>query len=151
MHLHHFAGICSLAGWLALTAPLLAADKKNDKATAENVARQFRKAMEAAKSYSYEKKDEYQKKLQASLDRIDRQIEVWKEKADEAKGKSKKEYKQKVADLKRLRARAQTQLKRVKKATPGAWEDVKSGVSSAMSNLRQAFEKAASHFQKKEE
>jgi hypothetical protein len=144
-------GVWSLVSLLVLAVPLLAADRKDEKTTAEDVARQFRKTMEAAKSYSYDKKDEYQKKLQVSLDRIDRQIEIWKEKADQASGKARKEYARKVAELKRLRSRAQTQLERVKKATPGAWEDIKSGVSAAMSNLRQAFEKAASHFQKKEQ
>jgi hypothetical protein len=130
---------------------LPAADSKDEKTTAEDVARQFRKTMEAAKSYGYDKKEEYQKKLQEGLDRIDRQIEVWKEKADQARGKARKDYGRKVAELKRLRSWAQTQLERVKRATPGAWEDIKSGVSAAMSNLRQAFEKAASHFRKREE
>jgi BMFP domain-containing protein YqiC len=138
----------ALAVLAACTASLLAADSKDDQVSSADVARHMRETLRTAKQYSYEQKDEYQKKLQTALDKMNHKIDVLNRKAEEGGEQVRAEARKKLAQLKPLRDKAQKELHRVKKATPGAWDDVKQGVSNALDDLTTAFEQASAHFKK---
>jgi cytochrome c556 len=127
---------------------LYAADTRDEPVTAEDVIRQMRETLKAAKAYGYEQKDEYRQKLQAVLDKVDRQIDVLSRKAEEGGEEARAKARQQLKELKKVRDKAQKQLDRVKEATPGSWDEVKQGVATAMDDLAGAFSRAAEHFKK---
>jgi len=112
--------------------------------TTEEVRKEIREALQAAKSYTYQQKDEYRKRLNRVLERTNERIEQLQARAE--KSDAKKEYSEQIEKLRRLRARLEARLERVKSATPGAWDDLKAGVSSALQDLGKAFEKAGDRY-----
>jgi hypothetical protein len=110
--------------------------------TAEEVQRELREALESAKAYTFEQKEEYQKKLQPVLRDLDDRIEDLKEKAKGAGTEARKWYAQAIQELRREREVVREQLAKARAAAPGAWEEVKSGVNAAWDDLRKAFQRA---------
>ena len=113
----------------------------------EDVRREIQDAYETAKAYSYERKDEYEKKLEPVIQDMDERIEELKERAAKANAEARQRFAKEIDELKQKRGAVKEQMGRVKAATPQAWEDVKSGVGSAVSDLQKAFEKARARLQ----
>lgn len=139
--------LVSWAAFIVLASPVLAADNQPQPVTADDVGQQVRQTLQAVKNYSFEQKDEYQKRLQAVLPKLDQRIDNLKRQAEQASGQAKEEYRKQIPRLQKLRARVQDQLARVQSATPGAWQDIKTGVGAAVEDLQKAFESAKTHFQ----
>ncbi len=112
----------------------------------KEVEKNIGKALQSIKSYTFQQKDEYRKKLQGVMEQADERIAELQRKADRAGAEAKQQYAEQIQHLRRLRDKAHTQLERVNSATPQAWDDLKSGVGSALDDLRKAFEKAADKF-----
>lgn len=115
---------------------------RNTEATAEEVRRETKAALDAIKSYTFRQKDEYQKKLRAALDRLDERIADLKERAQEAGEQARKKYAQQIDELKKARQAAGAKLDKIKAATAESWEEMKAGASRAVDDLRQAYERA---------
>jgi hypothetical protein len=110
--------------------------------TAEEVQRELREALEAAKAYTFRQKEEYEKRLQPVLQDLDDRIDVLKEKAKGAAKEGRKRYAQAIEELRREREIVRHQLAKARAAAPGAWEEVKAGVGAAWDDLRKAFQRA---------
>ncbi len=114
--------------------------------SAKEVQQEISNALQAAKSYSFQQKDEYQQKLRQVVDRVDVQINQLQDQAARAGEEAKKKYSEQIDQLRRLRDKTESQIQRVKSATPQAWDDLKSGISSALEDLGKAFEKVGERF-----
>lgn len=114
--------------------------------SAEELENKFRDALQSAKSYTFQHKDEYRRKLESVLGQVDDRIDQLQDEAARAGAKEKKELPEQLAQLRRLRDKAEAEAERVKSATPEAWQDLKSGIGSAFEDLRNAFEKAGAKF-----
>jgi hypothetical protein len=114
--------------------------------TAEEVQREIQDVVRAARSYTFQQKDVYRRKLERVLRHADARIDQLREQAAQAGSRAKQEYKEQIEKLRQLRARAQDQVDRVKSATPGAWEELKAGMGSALEDMHRAFQRAAEHF-----
>ncbi len=133
----------ALVGWFVIPAVLPAAEPPpHQKPTLQDVIHNAKKTFQSIKSYTYEQKDEYQKKLQQTLNQIDEQIPVLKEKVDQATGRLQKRYRRQLARLEKLRAQAGERLQKVKDATPATWDELKKGAGDVLKNLGQALEQA---------
>jgi hypothetical protein len=110
--------------------------------TAEEVQQELREALESAKAYTFRQKEEYEKRLQPVLQDLDDRIDVLKEKAKGAAREAKKRYAQAIEELRREKEVVREQLAKARAAAPGAWNEVKAGVSAAWDDLRKAFERA---------
>jgi hypothetical protein len=110
--------------------------------TAQEVQQELREALESAKAYTFQQKEEYQKRLEPVLGDLDERIEGLKEQAKGAGTEARKWYAQAIQELRRERELVREQLAKVQAAAPGAWEEVKSGVSAAWDDLRKAFQRA---------
>jgi hypothetical protein len=118
-----------------LNPPLTLDDVKND----------LRNAAETAKDYTYQHRDEYQKKMNGVMHDLDEQIEELKEKARAASADAKTRYDRELADLARQRDALRDRLTRLRAAAPDVWTDIKSGVSAAARDLRDTLDKVKSH------
>jgi hypothetical protein len=100
------------------------------------------KTIDSAVEYTKEQKEEVQVKLQNSLDEISLKIKNLKEKASVQSGETKKSFESQVHKLEVKREQAEKKLLKLKLSTGKAWNEIKLGVSSALSKLADSYEKA---------
>ena len=94
------------------------------------------------------KQDQYIEKLKAQLDQWNAQVTQWEAKAREAQTNVRADYEKQLDAFRRQRDEALEHMRRVQSATGDAWLDLVRGADDAWSKMREAFEKARSHFQK---
>jgi len=118
-----------------LNPPLTLDDVKND----------LREVAETVKGYTYQERDQYQKKMNTVVHDLNDQIDVLKEKARAGSAAARARYDTELADLARQRDALQNRLARLRTAAPDIWAEVKSGVSAAAKDLRDTLDKVKSH------
>ena len=94
------------------------------------------------------KRDEYVGKLKAQLDQWNTEVAKWEAKAQKAQAGARDEYEKQLKEVRRQRDQALEQMKRVQAATSDAWVDLVRGADEAWAKMREALEKARSHFNK---
>ena len=94
------------------------------------------------------KRDEYVEKLKGQLDQWNTEVAKWEAKAQNAQAGARAEYDKHLNELRRRRDQALEQMKRLQAATGDAWVDLVRGADEAWAKMREALEKARSHFNK---
>jgi len=94
------------------------------------------------------KRDEYVDKLKGQLDQWNAEVAKWEAKAQKAQAGARVEYDKHLNDLRRQRDQALEHMKRVQAASGEAWVDLVRGADEAWAKMREALEKARSHFNK---
>jgi len=94
------------------------------------------------------KRDEYVEKLKGQLDQWNAEVAKWEAKAQKAQAGARVEYDKHLNDLRRQRDQALEHMKRVQAASGEAWVDLVRGADEALAKMREALEKARSHFNK---
>ena len=94
------------------------------------------------------KRDEYLEKLKAQLDQWNAEVAKWEAKAREAQADMRIEYEKQLEAFRSQRDRALEQMRRIQAASGEAWLDLVRGADDAWAKMREAFEKAASHFRR---
>ena len=94
------------------------------------------------------KRDEYVEKLKAQLEQWNTEVVRWEAKAQKAQAGARVEYEKQLKEVRRQRDQALEQMKRVQAATGDAWVDLVRGADEAWAKMREALEKARSHFNK---
>lgn len=94
------------------------------------------------------KRDEYVEKMKSQLDAWNAALSKWEEKAKEAQTEMRPEYEKQRAEFYRLRDRGSEQIKQLQSAAGDAWMELTRGADEAWAKMREAFEKAHSHFKK---
>ena len=90
------------------------------------------------------RRTEYQDQMQARLDRLDREIDELKTRANHATGARKAELERRIADLEQQRADVRSKYSNLKGAADDVWEKMKAGVDQAADKLQEGFEKLKS-------
>ena len=121
-------------------------DLTPDKVTSEEVRRDANKAVETAVEYSRQAKDEFQKKLETQLNKLDAKIVALREKGGDLKDQAKENWDKKMADLETKREAARDKLNEVGRSSADAWEDVRKGAQSAWDEVDKAFRDASQEF-----
>ncbi len=124
---------------------VIAADK--EPSTADEVTKQAQQALDTAKEYTLQQKQEYQKKMESELAELSKRIDELKGKAKTAKQEAAAKLEGTIAELKKKQEAAEKQLPEVGSATSKAWVEVKAGADKAMDELKKAYESAKSHFE----
>ncbi len=88
----------------------------------------------------------FQEQMQARLDEWKAEIDKMRAKADKASADARMDYLRRVDELESKRDEVQQRIKSLKKQGGEAWEDVKNGLESAMSELKRSVDSAASRF-----
>lgn len=107
------------------------------------LAQQQAKERSSAKT---ESKEEYEKRIQARLDELDRQIDHLKVKAASEGTRAQKELNIQLKELDKQQQAATRQIKQLRTASADAWQKARPKLEAAMDELEKAYEKAASHF-----
>ena len=95
------------------------------------------------------KRDQYVEKLKAQLDGWNAEVAKWEAKTRSAQADMRIEYEKQLEAFRRQRDQALEQMRKVQAATGDAWIDLVRGADDAWAKMREAFEKAQSHFHKK--
>jgi predicted small secreted protein len=107
-----------------------------------NTASGVKEDSRQAADYTYEKKEEYQRKLTAEMRELDVKIDELKAKAGRASDSVKAEFARDMEALDRQKAVLAEKMEAVKSASASKWDDVKAGTNSAMDSVKQTYEKA---------
>jgi len=94
------------------------------------------------------KRDEYVAKLKAQLDQWNAEVAKWEAKAKGAQADVRIETEKQLETFRSQRDQALEQMHKVQAATGDAWTDLVRGADDAWAKMREAFEKASSHFHK---
>lgn len=92
------------------------------------------------------KKEVYQKKIEALLDEWKAEIDKMKAKADKVDADARLEYYNRIEELRAKHESAKVKLEEFKEAGEDAWEDLKTGVELAWESLGEAVRSARSKF-----
>jgi hypothetical protein len=95
-----------------------------------------------------DQRSEYIEKLKRQLDQWNGEVAKWEVKTAEAQASARGEYEKQLVEFRRRRDQALEQMRRVQAASGDAWLDLVRGADDAWVSMREAFEKARSHFQK---
>ncbi|MFH1117742.1 MAG: hypothetical protein V1792_27800 [Pseudomonadota bacterium] len=110
------------------------------KGSAEEVKKEARDTLGAAKKFAEREKQEYQQKVQAQLDSLSARLDDLKQKAQSAQGDALAKLNRNIADLEKKRADAGRKLAELKTAGAEAWMKLKSGLDGAVNELKNAFQ-----------
>ena len=95
-----------------------------------------------------DKRDEYVEKLKKQLDQWNAEVSKWEAKAAQAQAGARAEYEKQLQAFRQQRDQALEHMRRVQAASGDAWVDLMRGADDAWARMRDAFNKARSHFQK---
>ncbi len=94
------------------------------------------------------KRDEYVEKLKKQLDQWNAEVAKWEDKTRQAQAGMRAEYEKQLQAYRRQRDQALEHMRQIQSASGEAWVDLMRGADDAWAKMRDAFEKARSHFQK---
>jgi len=94
-------------------------------------------------------RDEYVEKMKAQLDQWNGEIAKWETKARGAQAEARAEYDKHLDALRQRRDQALYQMKLLQSAAGEAWVDMMRGTDQAWASMREAFDKASTHFRAK--
>ncbi len=94
------------------------------------------------------KRELYVEKLKAQLDEWNAEVTKWEAKTRGAQADMRKEYEKQLETFRHQRNQALEQMHKVQAASGDAWIDLVRGADDAWAKMREAFEKARSHFHK---
>ena len=89
---------------------------------------------------------EYVEKFKNKLDEWDSEIDELEASAQQAGAELKYELEDQIKALKLKRDEARSKIAEIMDSSEDAWEDLKVGLDEAWLNLKQAIEKAISHY-----
>ena len=93
-------------------------------------------------------RNEYVENLKTHLDQWNGEIAKWEAKAKLAKTDMRIDYEMQLESMRKQRDAAMEKLDAIQKTAGDAWQDLAQGADEAWAKMREAFEKASSHFQK---
>ncbi|MGM0596891.1 MAG: coiled coil domain-containing protein [Myxococcota bacterium] len=92
------------------------------------------------------KKELYQQKLEAKLEKWSADIEKLKAKAKDLNAESQIKYKKEIEEMQYLLKATRAKLDDLKNTSKGAWDDIKSGLDTSKESLKNAITSAYSRF-----
>lgn len=108
------------------------------KVTAKEVEKKVAEAAGAAAEYANQEKDEYVTHAQKAIDEAKAEIAELKVAAEKAGAGAKKKLQRQVNAMEGRWELAERKLSELKSASGGAWKDLKSGVDSAVEDLKRS-------------
>jgi hypothetical protein len=117
-------------------------------ANAEDVRREARAALEAARSYTFQQKEAYQERLESVLDDLHDRIDQLNERAKGQGREASRELNERVQELRKQEGVVRRQLDRVKSASADSWDEIKKGAAAALQDLQTGLERAIDRFKR---
>jgi DNA repair exonuclease SbcCD ATPase subunit len=104
-------------------------------------------ASEGSLAYMDQQKDQYQKRIEAQLKEYDQKLAELEAKTGTVEQKARTLLEQQIQSLREKQRAAHTAWEKLSASSGKAYEDIKSGMNSAMDDLARAYHDAASHLE----
>lgn len=138
------ACFAALTVWMA--AGCGPSDQTADKITSDEVKQEIREAADATASLTRQEMDAFIVQMEAQLNNFDERIARLRSRAETLSGVARESADRKIDTLIKKRDKAYQRLRSLKSAGSDAWDDLKSGLQSAMFELNRAMKEAADEF-----
>ena len=94
-------------------------------------------------------REDYVEKMKAQLDQWNAEIGKWEARARETQAEAKTDLDKRIETVRQQREQAMYQMKLLQGAAGEAWLEMMRGTDEAWARMREAFDKASSHFRAK--
>ncbi len=115
------------------------------KAGTEKIVKEARETIEATKEYTVQQKKAIERKAQEELAAIQRQIVELRGKVTKASDATRAELQKSLNELEKKKDEVKARLEELKGATDAKWHEVQEGVTTALNELKQSYQKLLSH------
>jgi multidrug resistance efflux pump len=92
-------------------------------------------------------REAYREKANARLEELQARIDLLQAKAKQAKADAKLEYERQMKDLRAQQDQIADQIGQTQVASEEAWEELKTGIDSALASLQDSVDEAAAKFE----
>lgn len=140
----------TIAGAMLMTAGILilsshpSTHATEQGAGSEKMVKETKEAVEATKQYTIEKKEAFEKTVQAELRDIQGKIAELQAKTASASGEARIELQKAIKDLEIKKDDARKALNELHNSTASAWHRFKDDMNSALERLRQSYRESLS-------
>ena len=115
------------------------------KAGTEKIVKEARETIEATKEYTVQQKEAIERKAQDELAALQRQITELRGKVTKASETTRAELQKSLNELEKKKDGVKAKLEELKGATDAKWHEVQEGMTGAMNELKQSYQKLLSH------
>lgn len=111
----------------------------------EKIVKEARETIEATKEYTVQQKEAIERKAHEELASLQRQITELRGKVTKASDATRAELQKSLNELEKKKDGVKARLEELKGATDAKWHEVQEGVTTAMNELKQSYQKLLSH------
>ena len=112
----------------------------------EEVKEEVKEAYDTTKAYTEDQMQAFSEKTETKLAEYEEKINQLQEDAEKLEGDAKAEAEEQLAALRQKRDEIAEKLKELGSSSASAWEQIKTGIDSAMEDLAKAHSKASAEF-----
>ncbi len=131
--------------WCGLVSAGVEAGEKT--VTPGTITKEARETIEATAQYTAQQKEAFQQKAQEELEAIQKQMAALQGKADKASASARTELQKSIRELEVKKEAVKQQIDGLKSATDAKWNEMKTGVHSAIEEMHQSFQRLRSKLQ----
>lgn len=131
----------------ALVMTVGCADSPEARKANKDAQNEIREAASATGKVLRVQKEEYRKRIEADLDRLNERLKVYKEKASRAGEDAKASMEKQIDKLQEQRDGVREKLGDLGGDSQDAWGEVRKGLDKAVGDLKESFEKAKDSFE----
>lgn len=121
--------------------------EKTTEVTREDVKQESTEALRTTQAFVVQRKEEYEKRIEAELDEFGSRIEQLKAKAQDAETEAKKEVNNAIEELRRKEKAIRNNLEQLKDQGAETWKEMKASIDGALEDLERSYERALARLQ----
>ena len=136
--------ICSL--FLVMSCSKETPEELKTDVTTEEVKKEAGEALEATEAYLDQKKIEYIKQVEIKVEEVEGKIIALENQLKKETAETKEELNKEIQRLKKKQEELQKKIDELKSSSAKAWEELKTGIDTALDDLEKSYDKALAHF-----
>lgn len=136
--------LCATGAFLMSSPGTVMAGDQPQLSATDRVARDTKEAVEAAKQYTIQQKEAFQKVIHVELNEMQVKIAVLQKKTSAASVEARAEMQKAIQDLEKKKDEARRKLDDMNESTTSAWSKLKDGMTIAVEDLKKSYKKAVS-------
>ncbi len=121
---------------------------KTEKVSGKDVKEKTMEAYDATRAYTQEQVQAFNEQMKTKLAEYNDDIDKLQAKVEELGGDAKAKAEQQMTELRQKRDDVSKKLQDLSSSSGNAWEQLKSGIDTAMEDLGNAYEKVVAEFSK---
>lgn len=117
-----------------------------EKSTVATIKEEAQETLERGRAYAEEKRAQYERAIEDQLDKLDARIQALKEQLGKAEVQAKAEIEEQLDELRAKKQAVAKRLADLRVASEEAWQELKTGINTAMQELKESVDRALKRF-----